>query len=98
MAYSSFNNALARVGSPNNRAPTIWTYRTTDALTTLDTSGYFNAVADRLKVGDWILVSSSTTWGILIVQSNTRDTAASPPVFGVVDTTNALSAGTIDSD
>lgn len=98
MAFSSFNNAFSRVGPQNDRAPTIWTYKTTDALTATDAAGYFSAVADRVKVGDWILVSSSSTWGIQIVNQNTRDLTAVPPVTGVVDVANALAAGTIDSD
>lgn len=98
MAFASFNNALNRVGPANDNCPTIWTYKTTDALTAVDAAGYFNAVADRLKVGDWILVSSSSTWGIHIVNQNTRDLTASPPVSGVVDVTNAISFGTVDSD
>lgn len=89
---------LQRVGPANSNAPTMWTYQTTDALTDVDGSGYFNSVADRLQVGDWIFVSSSSTWGIHIVNANTRDLTASPPVEGVVDVTNALAAGTIDSD
>jgi hypothetical protein len=68
MAFSSFLNAFSRVGPQNDNAPTIWTYKTTDALTATDAAGYFNAVADRVKVGDWILVSSSSTYGIQIVE------------------------------
>lgn len=98
MAFSSFNNQFIRLGPANDNAPTIWTYKTTDALTTVDGAGYFNAVADRVKVGDWIFVSSTSTYGIHIVNQNTRDLTASPPVSGVVDVTNALAAGTIDSD
>ena len=99
MAFSSFTNQFVRLaGAPGNNAPTLWGYKTTDALTATDAAGYFNAVADRVKVGDWILVSSSSTWGIQIVNQNTRDLTATPPVSGVVDVTNALAAGTIDSD
>ena len=89
---------LHRVGPQNSNAPTLFTYATTDALTTVDGSGYFNDASDILQVGDWILISSSSTWGIQIVRSNTRDLTASPPVDGVVDTSNALAAGTINSD
>ncbi len=98
MAFSSFVQNLVRVGPQNSNGPTIWAYATTDALTATDAAGYFNAAADKLQVGDWILVSSSSTWGIQIVNANSRDLTASPPVFGVVDVTNALAAGTIDSD
>ena len=89
---------LHRVGPQNSGAPTIWTYATSDALTTVDGAGYFNDAAAVLQVGDWIFVSSSSTWGIHIVNANSRDLGASPPVEGVVDVTNALAAGTIDSD
>lgn len=96
MAYSSAG--LQRIGPQNSNAPTLWTYATTDALTTVDGAGYFNSAAGLLQVGDWIFVSSSSTWGIHIVNANSRDLTASPPVSGVVDVTNALAAGTIDSD
>ena len=96
MAYSSAG--LQRVGPQNSNAPTIWTYATSDALTTVDGSGYFNDAAGLLQVGDWILVSSTSTWGIHIVNANSRDLTASPPVEGVVDVTNAVSFGSIDSD
>lgn len=89
---------LTRVGPQNSNGPTLWTYATADALTAVDAAGYFSTFADRLQVGDWIFVSSSSTWGIHIVNANSRDLTASPPVFGVVDVTNALAAGTIDSD
>lgn len=91
-------SGLKRVGSQNSVAPTLWMYATADALTTIDTSGYFNAAANRLQAGDWILCSSTTTFGIFIVDTNTRDLDAVPPVAGVVDVKNAVSVGTIDSD
>ena len=96
MAYSSAG--LQRIGPQNSNAPTIWTYATSDALTTVDGAGYFNSAAGLLQVGDWIFVSSSSTWGIHIVNANSRDLAASPPVSGVVDVSNAVSFGSIDSD
>ena len=96
MAFSRL--ALQRVGPQNSGAPTLFTYATTDALTAVDAAGYFNDAADILRVGDWLFVSSSTTWGIHIVNANSRDLTASPPVSGVVDCTNALAAGLVDSD
>lgn len=91
-------SGLKRVGPQNANGPTLWTYATSDALTAVDAASYFDAAADRLQVGDWIFVSSTSTWGIHIVNANSRDLTASPPVEGVVDCTNALAAGTIDSD
>lgn len=101
MAFSSFNNQFTRMGPQNDNAPTFWSYKTTDALTTVDGSGYFNAIADRLKVGDVIFAyksSSTVAAGFAYVVSNTRDLTASPPVSGVVDVTNFTAIGTINSD
>lgn len=89
---------LQRVGPQNSGAPTIWTYASADALTTIDGAGYFNGAAGILQVGDWILASSTSTYGIFIVNANSRDLTASPPVSGVVDTSNAVAFGAIDSD
>lgn len=95
----SFTRAtLQRVGPQNSGAPTVWTYATADALTAVDAAGYFNSASDLLQVGDWILVSSTSTYGIHIVNANSRDLTANPPVSGVVDVSNAVSFGTIDSD
>lgn len=101
MAFSSFNNQFTRIGPQNDNAPTLWSYKTTDALTTVDGSGYFNAVADRLKVGDMIFAyksSATVAAGVAFVASNTRDLTASPPVAGVVDVTNFTAIGAINSD
>lgn len=91
---------LHRVGGQNNSSITVWTYKTADTLATVDGSGYFNTAADKLKVGDMILAYTTTgpAAGIIVVQANTRDLTASPPVSGVVDTFNATAVGTIDSD
>ena len=96
MAFSA--STLQRMGPQNSNAPSLWTYATADALTAVDAAGYFNDAAGKLQVGDWIFVSSASTWGIHIVNANSRDMTASPPVEGVVDVTNALAAGTVDSD
>ena len=62
--------------SKAGNAPTLWSYKTTDAHGTVDTSGYFNAAASILRVGDVILVtvfsgSSVSTAGWHVVISNT---------------------------
>jgi len=91
---------LQRVGPANSNAPTLWTYASgSDAIGTVDGSGYFNNAAPKLQVGDIIFVTpSSGACAIMKVDSNTRDLSASPPVEGVVDTLNGLSLGTTDSD
>jgi hypothetical protein len=98
---------LQRVGLQNNNGITLWSYKTADTLVTVDTSGYFStaaagvvSAAAKLKVGDFIFVYTTTgpASGIMVVQSNSRDLTASPPVSGVVDTFNATAVATIDSD
>lgn len=91
MAYSSFNTALNRLGPVNDNSPTIWVYKTTDSLLTVTTSGYFNAVANKLKSGDLMYIcAGASPWlngqaGLAVVKSNTRNLLAVPPVAGVVD-------------
>lgn len=89
-----------RIGPQNSNAPSLFTYASgSDALTTVDGSGYFNSVAGVVQPGDIIFViPTSGAGGLLKVDTNTRDLTASPPVSGVVDTLNALSLGTVDSD
>lgn len=96
MAFSA--SALQRIGPQNSNAPSIWTYATTDALTAVDAASYFDSAAGKLQVGDFIFVASSSTYGIHVVTANSRDMTASPPVEGVVDVTNAVALGAIDSD
>ncbi|MGH8335403.1 MAG: hypothetical protein ACRETL_00935 [Gammaproteobacteria bacterium] len=92
MAFSTYNAQFTRVGPPNDNCPTIWTYIA--AETTLDAvavSGYFNAIAGKLKVGDLIyFTTASSPWlaGLAVVKSNTRNLTAVPPVMGVVDLFN----------
>jgi hypothetical protein len=98
MAYSRAK--LQRVGQQNRNAPSLFCYSDTAvALTAIDAAGYFNDAADILKVGDFIFANASSgTAGIFLVNANSRDLTATPPVEGVVDVANALSVGTIDSD
>lgn len=91
-------NSLKRMGPQNSNAPSEWAYASTDALTVIDGSGYFNAVADRLQVGDFVHAVGNNVAGIAVVASNTRDLSANPPVQGVVDLSNFTTIGAIDSD
>lgn len=91
---------ITRVGPQNDNAPTLWVYKTADTLATVDGAGYFNSLADRLKVGDFLFTYTTTgpAFGIAVVNANSRDLTASPPVSGVVDISNHTAFGTIDSD
>ena len=89
MAFASFNTQLQRLAyAANDNCPTVWTYISTDSVASICASGYFNAVAGKLKVGDLLYVTSAVTpWtGFLaIVRSNTHNINVSPAVAGVVD-------------
>jgi hypothetical protein len=93
-------------GGRNSNFPSTYGYKTEDAVAAgaggVDAAGYFNAVANRLKVGDVIYVYKSNATiaaAHFVVLTNTRDLAATPPVSGVVDTANLSVLNTaIDSD
>jgi hypothetical protein len=94
MAYSSTGLNVASASKAGN-APQIWTYKTTDLITAVDGSGYFNSASALLKVGDLMYVHANSagttpTFGFVIVTGNTT--------AGVVDVTNATGLGTVDSD
>jgi hypothetical protein len=80
-------------GSKAGNAPQIWTYKSNDAGTTIDGSGYFNAVAGLLKVGDLMYIHATAdttgTFGLAVVSSNTGT---------VVDITNLTALGGTNSD
>lgn len=80
--------------SKAGKAPQFFTYKTNDAATVVDGSGYFNAVASVMRVGDLVYVhaeanATAPTYGFHVVVSNAN---------GVVDVTNATSVGTVNSD
>lgn len=60
MAFSS--SGLGPLGGQSlaGNVPALYVYTTTDAHTVVDGSGYFNDMANTLKVGDMIIVHGST--------------------------------------
>ncbi len=92
MAFSSYNQNFVRLGPVNDNAPTLWMYTAQEAtLDAVAASGYFNAVANKLKVGDLVyFTTAGSPWlaGLAVVKSNTRNILAQPPVSGVVDLFN----------
>jgi len=69
MAYSAAN--LTRLGGASNGD--LWLYSSTDAIGTVNTSGYFNDAANMLSVRDVIIVcdTSTPTTNFVNVLSNT---------------------------
>ena len=94
---------LARIGGGtkgSGGAPQIWSYRTNDAIADVDGAGYFDngsttntGMRAHMAVGDMIFVHGTAdtvaTFGILFVNANSS---------GIIDTTNTIAMGTIDSD
>lgn len=69
MAYAL--SGLQQIG-PGGNSPRMWIYSTTDAIATVNTSGYFNSAADLLSVRDiiWVCDTSTPTTNIVSVLSN----------------------------
>ena len=80
MAFSDSN--LGAVNTPL-AGVTSWYYTTTDSISTVVASGYFNSAYQKMRVGDFITVVSSTGGTIaidlVVVAGNSS---------GVVTTTN----------
>ena len=89
MAFTTLNFTPIGGQSKRGAAPQEYSYRTTDSVATMDTSGYFNTVAALLDVGDRIRVqvvdsitapTAITADQTLVVQANAS---------GVIDTYNS---------
>ena len=92
MAFSA--TGFATIGaSKKGNAPSVYSYSTTDTIATVNTSGYFNDLANTLAVGDLIycLTSTGTTAvaTLVYVLSNSG---------GVVDVNDGTTLANTDSD
>jgi len=91
MAYSE--TGLQPIGgqAKAGTSPQMWAYTSTDAIATVNTSGYFNSAADLLKVGDLMYIhdSNTPTASLVIVLSNTGT---------VVDVSDGTTIAVTDSD
>lgn len=91
MAYSidglSPGGAQAKAGD----APQMWTYKSADAIATVNTAGYFNNASSLLKVHDLIYVvdTATPTATLVVVLSNAS---------GVVDVSDGTALSVADSD
>lgn len=92
MAFSS--TGFATIGaSKAGQAPSVYSYKTTDAIADVNTTGYFNSLSATLNVGDLIycLTSTGTTAvaSLVYVLSNAS---------GIVDTNDGTVLANTDSD
>ncbi len=92
MAYSSTGWSTVAASKAGN-SPAIYAYKTADAIADVNTSGYFNTLANVLSVGDLIYCVTSTgstaVATLVYVVSNSG---------GVVDVTDGTTLANTDSD
>jgi hypothetical protein len=81
--------AAAKAGN----APSVYAYKTADAITDVRVEGYFNDLAQTLKVGDLIYCVTSTGSTAVASLTVVRSNAA-----GVVDVDNGTVLAATDSD
>lgn len=71
---------------------TLWHYTTADAASVVDTTGYFNAAAPMIRVGDIVIANLETAGtmkaGLFLVSSNAN---------GVVDVNDMTQVGATDT-
>jgi len=84
MAYAA--SGLARIGGDSNGS--LWMYTTTDAIATVNTSGYFNSAANMLAIRDLIIVCDTNvpTTNFVNVLSNTGSVVDVSDGTAVVET------------
>jgi hypothetical protein len=83
------DDTLVGALGPQGAGNATWYYKSTDALATIDGSGYFNAEVRKLKVGDIIFADGNNVAGMARVVSNNGS---------VVDVSNFAGQTTINSD
>lgn len=79
--------------SKRGQAPSIYAYKTVDAIADVNTTGYFNALANTLEIGDLIYCVTSTGTTAVATLTVVRSNAA-----GVVDVDNGTTLAATDSD
>lgn len=72
MAFSATGWNTVAAGKAGN-APSIYTYKSTDTQATINSAGYFNALASILKVGDIIFIYDATTPSLVLSYVNAND-------------------------
>ena len=92
MAFDSAG-FTAVAASKRGTAPSIYAYKTADAIADVNTEGYFNNLSDSPEVGDLIYCVTST--GSTAVCTLTQVLSNSS---GVVDVANGTTLAATDSD
>lgn len=92
MAFST-TGFTAVTASKRGNAPSIYAYKTADAIADVNTAGYFNSLANTLEVGDLIYCVTSTGGTAVATLTVVRSNAA-----GVVDVDDGTTLAATDSD
>lgn len=92
MAFSTTGWTVVTAAKRGN-APSVYAYKTTDAVADVNTAGYFNDLSDTLAVGDLIYcVTSTGTTAVATLNYVLSNTA------GVVDVNDGTVLANTDTD
>lgn len=92
MAFSTTGWTVVTAAKRGN-APSVYAYKTTDAIADVNTAGYFNDLSDTLAVGDLIYcVTSTGTTAVATLNYVLSNTA------GVVDVNDGTVLANTDTD
>jgi len=92
MAFSSTGWTVVTAAKRGN-APSIYAYKTTDAIADVNTAGYFNSLSDTLAVGDLIYCVTSTGSTAVCTLTQVLSNAS-----GVVDVADGTTLAATDGD
>jgi hypothetical protein len=92
MAFSS-TGFVAVAASKAGQAPSIYAYKTADAIADVNTAGYFNSLSNTLAVGDLVYCVTSTGTTAVATLVYVVSNAA-----GVVDVNDGTTLANTDSD
>ncbi len=92
MAFST-TGLTSVAASKRGNAPSIYAYKTADAMADVNTAGYFNYLSDTLEVGDLIYCVTSTGSTAVATLAYVLSNAS-----GVVDVSDGTVLANTDSD
>jgi hypothetical protein len=92
MAFSS-TGFVAVAASKAGQAPSIYAYKTADAIADVNTAGYFNSLSNTLAVGDLIYCVTSTGTTAVATLVYVLSNAS-----GVVDVNDGTTLANTDGD
>jgi len=92
MAFST-TGLTSVAASKRGNAPSIYAYKTADAMAAVNTAGYFNYLSDTLEVGDLIYCVTSTGSTAVATLAYVLSNAS-----GVVDVSDGTVLANTDTD